>query len=95
MNYVKHVWRVNGRATKIVTQVFGLTVTYIRGKGEKPIEVSRRREAHILSQGSLYIPKECYPKIIKQVCAIFAESSRKVISTQLELFPNEFGHTAN
>jgi hypothetical protein len=71
MNYVQKVERPNGSPTKVIVNAYGVHLTFIKGVDGRPREVSRYKDAMVHS--SLYIPKDTYVGVIRQVSAVLNE----------------------
>ena len=77
MNYILKVDRLEGCATRIVAQVNGVNLAFVQGKDGRPREVSRSRGAMVYDHSSLYISKEHYSAMIRQVAGVFATPARR------------------
>ena len=77
-NYVKQVARANGLATKVIAEANGVNLSFIKGKDGRPLEVSRSINYPVYYPGALYVRKDAYRGIIRQVASILNERPRKV-----------------
>jgi hypothetical protein len=78
MNYVHKVERPNGSATKVTANANGIYLTFIKGKDGRPLEVSRYTNAMVYMPGDLYVRKDAYAGVIRQVAAVLNEKPRQV-----------------
>jgi len=78
MNYVHKVERPNGSATKVTANANGIYLTFIKGEDGRPREVSRYTNAMVYMPGDLYVRKDTYSGVIRQVAAVLNERPRQV-----------------
>ena len=78
MNYVHSVERPNGSATKVTANANGIYLTFIKGKDGRPREVSRYTNAMVYSPGDLYVRKDTYSGVIRQVAAVLNEKPKTI-----------------
>jgi hypothetical protein len=72
-NYITQVARANGLATKVIAEANGVSLSFIKGKDGRPLEVSRSTNYPVYYPGALYVRKDAYAGVIRQVSAILAQ----------------------
>jgi hypothetical protein len=72
-NYIIQVARANGLATKVIAEANGVNLSFIKGKDGRPLEVSRSTNYPVYYPGALYVRKDAYAGVIRQVAAILHE----------------------
>ena len=71
MNYITKVIRTSeGKATFVAAKAEGVTLSFGRGPGGKPVPLSRRVNALRAYPRMAYVSKSVYAQVMRQTCAI-------------------------